>query len=76
MAYSGGKLGLMLARRILRREDGLQHQSGSAFVFDAETLAMDAKLGQTSAIPSVVCCTWRAMARFLALTLEKIIRAA
>jgi hypothetical protein len=38
----------MLERRINRREDGLQHYDGSAFVFSADDLSLVKKLGMTA----------------------------
>lgn len=48
MAWSNGKLGLMLGRHVHRGSDGLVHQSGGGFVFDAATLTLKKNLGQTS----------------------------
>lgn len=48
MRYANGLLGIMLGRRLHRREDGLQHQSGVALVYQADTLALLKNLGQTS----------------------------
>lgn len=48
MAVSNGQLALMLARRLHRGADGLQHQSGGAWVFDAGTLQQVKSHGQTS----------------------------
>jgi len=48
MRYANGLLGVMLGRRLHRREDGLQHQSGVALVYNAATLKLQKNLGQTS----------------------------
>ncbi len=48
MRYVNGLLGVMLGRRLHRREDGLQHQSGVALVYNAATLKLQKNFGQTS----------------------------
>lgn len=48
MAWSNDRLGLMLGRHVHRSSDGLVHQSGGGFVFNAKTLEMEKNLGQTS----------------------------
>ncbi len=48
LRYSKGKLALLVARRMFKSGDGLNHQGGIAVVFDAETLAVVINTGQTS----------------------------
>lgn len=48
MVVSDGKIGIMLGRRLNRREDGFQHQDGVALVFSADDLSLVKKLGMTS----------------------------
>lgn len=48
MAYSNGKLGILISRQMHRSGDGLNHQGAIAFVLDAETLHLDKNFGQTS----------------------------
>eukprot|EP00955_Chlamydomonas_euryale_P095488 364939-Chlamydomonas_euryale.AAC.11 len=48
MRVSGGWVAVMLARQLHRGEDGLQHQSGCALVFSADTLRLVRNHGQTS----------------------------
>ncbi len=48
LRYSNGKLALLIARRMFRGGDGLNHQGGIAVVFDAETLKVVINTGQTS----------------------------
>ena len=48
MRLANGQLGIMVARRLHRGGDGLQHQSGVALVYQADTLALVENLGQTS----------------------------
>ena len=42
MRWSGGHVGVMLARTMLRSGDGLNHQGGIALVYDASTLQVSA----------------------------------
>lgn len=48
LQYSNGQLALMLGRILHETRDTLNHQSGSAFVFDANTLEVVKNHGQTS----------------------------
>jgi hypothetical protein len=48
MAWSRGKLALMVSRTMHKSPDGLNHQGGIAVIFDAENLHMLKNLGQTS----------------------------
>lgn len=48
LAYSNGRLGLILSRTMHRSGDGLNHQGAIAVVLDATTLAVVKNLGQTS----------------------------
>ena len=48
LEYNDGKLLLMIARRLYKSSDGLNHQSGSAFLFDANNLNLLKTFGQTS----------------------------
>ena len=48
MQRSGNRIGVLLARTIHRTPDGLNHQSGGAFLLDAETLQRVTDVSQTS----------------------------
>ncbi len=48
LVYSGGDLGLIVARKMHKAKDGLNHQGAIAAVIDAKTLQIRKKLGQTS----------------------------
>jgi hypothetical protein len=48
VASWAGWVGLMFSRTVHQSDDGLNHQSGSACIFDATTLALTKNLGQTS----------------------------
>ncbi len=48
MRVSGGKLALMLGRKMHQAGDGLNHQGGIAVIFDASTMGLIKSHGQTS----------------------------
>ncbi|MCK5871532.1 MAG: hypothetical protein KAG26_01800, partial [Methylococcales bacterium] len=48
LQYLNGQLGLILARKMHKSSDGLNHQGAIAVIFDAKSLAMVKHLGQTS----------------------------
>ncbi len=48
LRWSAGQLGLMMSRTLHKSADGLNHQSGLAAVFDAESLSLIKYHGQTS----------------------------
>ena len=48
LRWSEGLLGLMLGRRMVRSDDGLNHQGGIAVVFGTGTMRLLANHGQTS----------------------------
>jgi len=48
LAWSKGRLALMLSRTMHKSPDGLNHQGGIAVVFDPENLQLLKNLGQTS----------------------------
>ncbi|MEA3412173.1 MAG: hypothetical protein U9R74_11635 [Pseudomonadota bacterium] len=65
MQYANGLLGLMLARLTHMTADGLNHQSGVAAVFDANTLQLSRNHGQTSGHSWENVLTLDAAANFL-----------
>ena len=48
MTYQNGQVALFIARRLNKSSDGLNHQSGWAVIFDANTLEVKKNFGQTS----------------------------
>lgn len=69
LAYSNGRLGLILSRTMHRSSDGLNHQGAIAVVLDATTLAVVKNLGQTSGHSFGNFLTTDSAGKFLAIDL-------